>query len=83
MVDLKKEIKKVVEDSTDGILSAENIDKLANSLGKALKGFVDDSQNKIVDIKDNYEGNIKEHPISSVATAFTAGIILGLLFRRN
>ncbi len=83
MADFNQAIKKAVEDNTNGILTAENIDKLANSLGKALKTFIDQSQDKISNAKDNYEGTVKDHPLSSVATAFTAGIILGLLFRRS
>ena len=82
MDSFKEGIKKIVIEHA-GSLAPENIDKLANSLGKSLRSFLEDKQDKIIDMKDHYEGVIKERPLPSVATALAAGIIIGLLFRRS
>lgn len=82
MANKENEIKNEIAAAGD-MFSQENIDHLANALGKSLKRFLDDKQNKMIEMKDQYEGTIRENPLSSVAGALALGLVIGLLFRRN
>ena len=86
MANLKEGIQKEIGESvSEGIstFSPENINQLANTLGNSLKVLLQDKQEKLADMKDQYEVSIKERPFTNVASAFAAGVVLGLLFRRN
>lgn len=80
--DIKENIKTEIGEKT-GIYNQDDIQNLANSLGKSLKAFLQEKQEKLMDAKSQYECTIKEHPISSAATAFVAGVIIGLLLKRK
>ena len=80
--DIKDNIKSEISEKT-GIYNQDDIQQLANHLGSSLKSFLLDKQDKLIDVKSQYEGAIKEHPISSAAAAFTAGVIIGLLLRKR
>ncbi len=77
-----KDIKSEISEKT-GVYNQEDIQQLANHLGSSLKSFLLDKQDKLMDVKSQYEGTIKDNPISSAATAFTAGLIIGLLLKKK
>lgn len=80
--DIKEDIKSEFSEKT-GIYNQDDIQHLAHHLGCSLKSFLADKQHKLMDVKNQYEGTIKENPISSAATAFTAGLIIGLLLKKR
>lgn len=67
----------------NSIFSSENIDQLANTLGKSLQSFLQNKQEKFGEIKEKSEETITSHPFPCVATAFAVGVIIGLISRRN
>lgn len=79
---IKESVKKAVL-GEEGILSPENLNQVSNLVGKSVGNFVHDQQDKLVNLKDQYKNTIKDYPLSSIATAFAAGIIMGLLIRRS
>jgi len=46
---------------------------------KALKHKLEDAKERIAELEGNFEEEIEEHPIQSIAIAFGAGILAGAL----
>lgn len=86
MANYKEELKETAQKAVskaEEMLSPENLNQVSNLVGKSIGNFVHEKQDKLINIKDQYEGTIKDNPLASVATAFAVGVIMGLLVRRN
>lgn len=79
---IKENIKTEIQQKAS-MFNSEEINQLANSLGKYLKSFLSNKQVKLEEVKSHCETSIRDKPLTSAITAFAAGVVIGLLIKKR
>lgn len=62
--------------------AAHSVREMAEDMGSRARGYLSDTSDKIVELRQTTEKTITNNPLSSVALAAVGGLVLGALLRR-
>ena len=78
---LKGEVSRLLNTTSDGIFDASKIH--AEALADQIKAALDDLGETLSEQEDHVGNIISERPITSLASAFALGVVVGFMLRRH
>lgn len=78
---LKAEVSRLFKTNGDGVFDAAK--NRADALADQIKAAVDELSETLSGEEDHVEKLIAERPITSLASAFALGVVIGFLLRRH
>lgn len=79
----------IVKDDIDNLLKAagenttHNATECAKELGMHLRGWTEKHYEQASEVRSKIEDKLRVHPITATASAFAAGMLTTMLFRRR
>jgi ElaB/YqjD/DUF883 family membrane-anchored ribosome-binding protein len=78
---LKGDVSRLLNTTSEGIFDASR--KRAKALADQIKAALNDLGETLSEQEDHVENLISERPITSLASAFALGVVIGFILRRH
>jgi ElaB/YqjD/DUF883 family membrane-anchored ribosome-binding protein len=78
---LKGDVSRLLDTTSEGIFDASR--KRAEALADQIKAALNDLGETLSEQEDHVENLISERPITSLASAFALGVVVGFMLRRH
>jgi ElaB/YqjD/DUF883 family membrane-anchored ribosome-binding protein len=81
LLTLKDDVRRLLDTTSDGVLDASKnrVKSLANQIGAALNDLGD----TLGEEEDRVEEILTDRPITTLASAFALGVVVGFMLRRQ
>jgi len=78
---LKDDVSRLLNTTSEGVFDATR--NRADTLADQIKAALNDLGETLSEQEDHLESIISERPITSLASAFALGVVVGLMLRRH
>ena len=78
---LKDDVSRLLNTTSEGVFDATR--NRADALADQIKAALNELGETLSEQEDNLESIISERPITSLASAFALGVVVGLMLRRH
>jgi len=78
---LKDDVSRLLNTTSEGVFDATR--NRADALADQIKAALNDLGETLSEQEDHLESIISERPITSLASAFALGVVVGLMLRRH